>query len=170
MLEEHVVLVNENDEVVGSCEKLKAHELGELHRAFSVFVFNNKNELMLQRRALDKYHSAGLWTNTCCSHQRPNETTLDAAHRRLAEEMGFDCELHEKFHFIYRAELENNLIEHELDHVLFGYFDGEPKLNPIEAAEWKWIHLDNLKLEIEQSPESYTAWLKLIVPQLEKHH
>lgn len=169
MKNELVVLVNENDEVVGSCEKLKAHQTGVLHRAFSIFIFNNNNELMLQQRALDKYHSAGLWTNTCCSHQRPNETTLEAAHRRLKEEMGFDCDLYEKFNFVYQAHLENNLIEHELDHVLFGNYNANPTINPSEAANWKWVSISELKQSIDQSPEHYTAWLKIIVPQLEKH-
>lgn len=162
-----VILVDSNDQELGTCEKLEAHKRGLLHRAFSVFIFNNHGELLLQRRAFGKYHSEGLWTNTCCSHQAPGETNLEAGKRRLGEEMGMECDLHEVFSFEYRAELDNNLTEHELDHVLIGYSSMDPVLNPDEAIDFKWMTLSDLQHAISQHPEAYTAWLKII---LEKHY
>ena len=162
MKEEQVILVNEKDEPIGLMNKLEAHEKAVLHRAFSVFVFNSKGELMIQQRAASKYHSPTLWTNTCCSHPRDNETYEQAAHRRLEEEMGFDCELDYKFNFIYKAHLENDLIEHELDHVFIGTFDDEPKLNPDEVMAYRWVELDDLKKDMEKNPQNYTAWFKII--------
>ncbi len=162
MSKEYVILVDEQDHQVGTMEKIEAHEKALLHRAFSVFVFNSKGELMLQQRALEKYHSPGLWTNTCCSHQREGETTLEAAHRRLQEEMGFDTELEEKFAFIYKAPFDNGLTEHEYDHVLVGSYDQEPILNPKEAASWKWIALGDVKKDIDINPDNYTPWFKII--------
>ncbi len=138
-MEELVVLVDENDKPVGTEEKLKAHQDGKLHRAFSVFIFNSQKQLLLQRRALSKYHSAGLWTNTCCSHPRPEESVLASAHRRLQEEMGFDCELKEIFNFKYKADFDNGLVEHEFDHVIIGYHDQNPISNPNEVDSYKWI-------------------------------
>lgn len=161
-MEEFVVLVNQNDQKLGLMEKQQAHIAGLLHRAFSVFVFNSKGELMIQQRAASKYHSPTLWTNTCCSHPRDNETYEQAAHRRLEEEMGFDCELEYKFNFIYKAHLENDLIEHELDHVFIGTFDDEPKLNPDEVMAYRWVELDDLKKDMEKNPQNYTAWFKII--------
>ncbi|MGV0994509.1 isopentenyl-diphosphate Delta-isomerase [Empedobacter falsenii] len=161
-MEEFVVLVDQDDQKLGLMEKQQAHVAGLLHRAFSVFVFNSKGELMIQQRAASKYHSPTLWTNTCCSHPRDNETYKQAAHRRLEEEMGFDCELEYKFNFIYKAHLENDLIEHELDHVFIGTFDNEPKLNPDEVMAYRWVELDDLKKDMEKNPQNYTAWFKII--------
>ena len=161
-MEEFVVLVDQDDQKLGLMEKQQAHVAGLLHRAFSVFVFNSKGELMIQQRAASKYHSPTLWTNTCCSHPRDNETYKQAAHRRLEEEMGFDCELEYKFNFIYKAHLENDLIEHELDHVFIGTFDDEPKLNPDEVMAYRWVELDDLKKDMEKNPQNYTAWFKII--------
>ena len=161
-MEEFVVLVDQDDQKLGLMEKQQAHVAGLLHRAFSVFVFNSKGELMIQQRAASKYHSPTLWTNTCCSHPRDNETYEQAAHRRLEEEMGFDCELEYKFNFIYKAHLENDLIEHELDHVFIGTFDDEPKLNPDEVMAYRWVELNDLKKDMEKNPQNYTAWFKII--------
>ncbi|MFB9054854.1 isopentenyl-diphosphate Delta-isomerase [Formosa undariae] len=162
MIEENVVLVNENDEPIGLMPKLEAHEKGVLHRAFSVFVFNEKNELMLQQRALSKYHTPGLWTNTCCSHQRDGESNLDAGRRRLEEEMGFVSDLEEKTSFMYKSPFENGLTEHEFDHILVGHYNGEPNINPDEVANWKWMTLEDVKADIKLNPDSYTSWFKII--------
>lgn len=161
-MKEFVVLVDQDDQKLGLMEKQQAHVAGLLHRAFSVFVFNSKGELMIQQRAASKYHSPMLWTNTCCSHPRNNETYEEAAHRRLQEEMGFDCELEYKFNFIYKAHLENDLIEHELDHVFIGTFDEDPKLNPEEVMAYRWVELDDLKKDMRKNPQNYTAWFKII--------
>lgn len=162
MEEEKVILVNEKDEKIGLMPKMEAHEKALLHRAFSVFVFNDKNELMLQQRALDKYHSPGLWTNTCCSHQRDGESNLDAGKRRLQEEMGFVVDLEESISFMYKAPFDNGLTEHEYDHIMLGTFNGEPNINPDEVASWKWMPLEAVKEDIEKQPEIYTAWFKVI--------
>ncbi|RZJ66110.1 MAG: isopentenyl-diphosphate Delta-isomerase [Flavobacterium sp.] len=162
MIEEKVILVNENDEQIGLMPKLEAHEKAVLHRAFSVFVMNGNNEVMLQQRAAQKYHSPLLWTNTCCSHQREGETNIEAGTRRLHEEMGFTTELRELFHFIYKAPFENGLTEHELDHVMIGFYKGEPNINPDEVADWKWMHIDLLKTDMEKHPEKYTVWTRII--------
>ncbi|WP_136480526.1 isopentenyl-diphosphate Delta-isomerase [Cognatitamlana onchidii] len=162
MEEEKVILVNEKDEQIGLMPKLEAHEKAVLHRAFSVFIFNNKNELMLQQRALDKYHSPGLWTNTCCSHQREGESNIDAGKRRLQEEMGFVVDLKESISFIYKAPFDNGLTEHELDHVLLGTYNGEPKINLDEVANWKWMPLEMVKSDISKYPKLYTEWFKVI--------
>ena len=143
-------------------EKIEAHEKALLHRAFSVFVFNNKGELMLQQRAAEKYHSPLLWTNTCCSHQRDGETSLEAGKRRLQEEMGFVCELEEVFWFIYKAPFDNGLTEHELDHVMVGKFDNAPIINKEEVEAYKWMKLEDVKSDIEKKPEIYTEWFKII--------
>ncbi len=169
MNEEQVILVDTNDNRIGLMNKIEAHEKALLHRAFSVFIFNDKGELMLQQRALDKYHCGGLWTNTCCSHQRDGETTLEAANRRLREEMGFETNLEEKFSFIYKAAFDNGLTEHELDHVLVGYYNKYPVLNKQEAASWKWIAMSELELDIESSPENYTPWFKIIFKKYINH-
>jgi farnesyl-diphosphate farnesyltransferase len=158
---EKVVLVSENDEAVGVEEKHRAHQLGALHRAFSVFVFNASGQLLLQRRALTKYHSRGLWSNTCCGHPRPGETVEKASRRRLNEEMGFDSELRKLFDFVYRARLEDGLVEHEYDHVLVGYFDGIPEADFTEVAEWRWVDIVTLRADLEEHPESYTYWFRL---------
>jgi isopentenyl-diphosphate delta-isomerase len=158
---EEVVLVNENDEAIGVEEKLKAHLLGALHRAFSVFIFNSDGQLLLQKRASTKYHSRGLWSNTCCGHPRPGESTERASRRRLYEEMGFDCEVREVFDFIYHAELDNGLFEHEYDHVLVGRFDGEPNPSRYEVDDWKWVGLPELRLDVQQNPDAFTYWFKV---------
>ena len=158
---EEVILVNTDNEVLGYMEKMEAHEKGMLHRAFSIFIFNTKGEILLQKRAISKYHSGGLWTNTCCSHPRKNESFLDAANRRLSEEMGMSCVLNEVFSFIYKAELDNNLTEHEYDQVLFGTTDQIPVLNKAEAEDYKYIKPDQLKIDIHDNPSQYTEWLKI---------
>ena len=162
MSQEHVILVNESDEPQGTMEKIEAHEKALLHRAFSVFVFNDNKELMLQQRALHKYHSPGLWTNTCCSHQRMGEDSLSAGVRRLREEMGFETQLEFKGSFIYKAPFDNGLTEHELDHILVGHYNGTPQINPEEVASWRWISMDDLKTDINTHPERYTVWFKII--------
>lgn len=160
---EEVILVNEEDQPIGQMEKMEAHQKGLLHRAFSVLIFNSSEQVLLQKRASSKYHSGGLWTNTCCSHPRPGETVLDAANRRLMEEMGMTADLTERFHFIYKTDLDNDLVEHELDHVLVGQSDDLPKLNSDEAEDFKYIDLETLKEELKSSPENYTVWFKIIM-------
>ncbi len=169
MVEEHVILVNESDEPIGLMPKMEAHEKALLHRAFSVFVMNDKGETMLQQRAKNKYHSPLLWTNTCCSHQRDGESNIDAGKRRLMEEMGFSTELKELFSFIYKAPFDNGLTEHEFDHVMIGTFLGEPNINPDEVADWKWILPEDIKKDIEENPEHYTAWFKIIFERFYDH-
>lgn len=162
MQEEQVILVNENDEPIGLMPKMEAHEKAFLHRAFSVFVLNDLKEIMLQQRAAHKYHSPLLWTNTCCSHQRAGETNLEAGTRRLREEMGFETPLKELFHFIYKAPFDNGLTEHELDHVMIGYYQNEPIINTEEVASWKWMSIESVKQDMIQNPEQYTVWFKII--------
>ncbi|ANW95923.1 isopentenyl-diphosphate delta-isomerase [Wenyingzhuangia fucanilytica] len=159
---DQVILVNEQDEPIGTMEKIEAHEKALLHRAFSVFVFNDAGELMLQQRAADKYHSPLLWTNTCCSHQKVGETNVQAGKRRLQEEMGFSTELKDVCSFIYKAPFDNGLTEHEFDHVLTGVYNDEPNLNPEEAEAYKWMKLEDVKVDIEKNPEIYTAWFIII--------
>ena len=161
-MEEQVVLVDEKDNPIGLMEKMEAHEKALLHRAFSVFIFNSKGELMLQQRAASKYHSPLLWTNTCCSHQRDGETNLEAGKRRLEEEMGFVTEIKEVFSFIYKAPFDNGLTEHELDHVMVGSFEDAPNINKEEVESYKWMTLEDVKSDIENNPEIYTAWFKII--------
>lgn len=161
-MSENIILVDENDQEIGTMEKMQAHQEARLHRAFSVFIFNSKGETMLQQRALSKYHSGGLWTNTVCSHPRSGETLEAAVHRRLQEEMGFDCDVKEVFSFIYKVPLDHGLSEHEFDHVFVGNFDGEPQLNREEAESYKWITLDELKQDITNHPAKYTEWVKII--------
>ena len=173
MEEENVILVNHNDEQIGLMPKMEAHEKAVLHRAFSVFVLNDKNEIMLQQRANQKYHSPLLWTNTCCSHQRDGETNIQAGSRRLFEEMGFETGLKELFHFIYKAPFDNGLTEHELDHVMIGYYNEEPKINPDEVESWKWMSIEDVAKDIQLQPEIYTVWFKIIFDEfyhfLEEH-
>ncbi len=168
-MKEEVILVDEQDKELGLMEKMEAHEKGVLHRAFSIFVFNSKNEVMLHQRAWSKYHSGGLWTNTCCSHPRAGETVVEAAHRRLQEEMGFDCDLEEQFSFIYKKDLDNELTEHELDHVVFGFTDHQPEINPEEVADWKYMQLEDLKQDIVANPNQYTEWFKICLPEVLAH-
>jgi isopentenyl-diphosphate delta-isomerase len=157
---ETVILVDRQDQQIGTAEKMAAHRQGSLHRAFSIFILNSQDQLLLQRRAVHKYHSGGLWTNTCCSHPRPGETTLAAAKRRLQEEMGFSCDLSEIFSFVYQAQLDRGLIEYEFDHVLLGRFNGKPRLNPEEADAYAWVDMDELQADIQNQPDRYTYWLK----------
>ncbi len=162
MQEEQVILVNEKDEKIGLMPKMEAHEKAVLHRAFSVFVFNDKNELLLQQRASHKYHSPLLWTNTCCSHQRDGEGNIEAGIRRLEEEMGFVCELKEVTWFIYKAPFDNGLTEHELDHILIGYYNENPILNREEVDSFKWMTIEAVKNDMQKHPEIYTEWFKII--------
>lgn len=154
-----VILVNKKDNKTGKGEKLQVHRQGKLHRAFSVFIFNSKGEMLLQQRVKSKYHSGGLWSNACCSHPKPGEKTRTAAKKRLKEEMGFTCELKKIFSFIYKAKL-GALTEYEFDHIFLGRFDGEPKPNKKEVRSWKWINLRQLKRDIKKNPEKYTFWFK----------
>jgi len=166
-MEEKVILVNEKDEQIGLMEKIEAHEKALLHRAFSVFVYNDNNEVMLQQRALTKYHSPGLWTNTCCSHQREGEANIDAGERRLMEEMGFTTKLEETISFIYKAPFDNGLSEHEFDYILVGKYNQDPNINPDEVAAWKWMGLEDVQKDLKNNPSKYTAWFKII---FEKHY
>jgi len=161
-----VILVNSNDEEIGSMEKLEAHQKGILHRAFSVFIFNNKHELLLQKRALDKYHSGGLWTNTCCSHPSPGERILAAAKRRLIEEMGIRAPLEVISSFIYKAAFENGLIEHEFDHMLIGRYNDAVEINPMEVMDYKWISITDLNEEVSKHPDEFTIWFLKIYKQV----
>ena len=170
MNSDHVILVDMNDKALGSQEKLQAHKQGNLHRAFSILVFNSKNELLIHQREKSKYHCGGLWTNTCCSHPQPGEDTETAAHRRLQEEMGFTCKLEKQFTFIYKELFGNGLTEHELDHVFFGQFDGIAETNiqpdPKEVMDYKWISMDKLRKDMQAHPEKYTTWFKEIVKRM----
>ena len=166
---EEVILVNEQDQQIGIMEKMAAHIVPRLHRAFSIFIFNSKGELLLQQRALTKYHSPGLWTNTCCSHPRQGETLEDATARRLMEEMGISCEMHEVFTFIYKAPVGLGLIEHEFDHVFFGESDDTPVINTDEVASWKYMSLDDIAKDLKAHPELYTEWFKISFDEVRKH-
>ena len=161
-MEENVILVDKNDTQIGLMSKLDAHKKGILHRAFSVFVLNNNNEIMLQKRAYNKYHSGGLWTNTCCSHQREGENSIEAGKRRLLEEMGFETELKIITSFIYKVEFENGLTEHELDYLLIGKYLKSPVINKQEVADWKWMKVELIADDIKLNPNNYTSWFKII--------
>ena len=165
---EQVILVDVNDNPLGTMEKMEAHEKGVLHRAFSVFIFNRKGEMLLQQRAFSKYHSGGLWTNTCCSHPKEKETTLEAAHRRLMEEMGFDCDIKEVFDFIYKKELDQGLTEHELDHVFIGEYEGEVNFNPEEVNAYIYKPVQEVLNDVSGSPEKYTEWFKICLNEVVK--
>ena len=165
-MQEHVILVDHTGKEIGTQEKMQAHREGKLHSAFSIFIFNAVGELLLQRRTRTKYHSGGLWTNTCCSHPRPGESYYSAARRRLNEEMGFDCELTGLFSFIYHIQLDNSLFEHELDHVFVGHYNGQPTPNPSEVDDWKWMNISALKQDVQETPESYTYWFKLALDRV----
>lgn len=162
---EYVILVDERDRALGLMEKLEAHRQGALHRAISVLIFNDRQELLLQRRALGKYHSPGLWTNSCCSHPRDGESTLEAGTRRLEEEMGISAVLEPLFHFTYRAEFKNGLIEHELDHVLVGRSNQLPQLNHEEAMDFEYLSLETIRKEISQKPEQFTPWFRILMEE-----
>lgn len=161
-MEENVILVDKNDTQIGLMSKLDAHKKGILHRAFSVFVLNNNNEIMLQKRAYNKYHSGGLWTNTCCSHQREGENSIEAGKRRLLEEMGFETELKIITSFIYKVEFENGLTEHEFDYLLIGKYLKSPVINKQEVADWKWMKVELIADDIKLNPNNYTSWFKII--------
>jgi isopentenyl-diphosphate delta-isomerase len=163
-MKSEVILVDKNDSPIGTEEKLAAHQKGLLHRAFSVFVFNSSGELLIQKRARGKYHSGGLWTNTCCSHPAPGEETEPAAHRRLQEEMGFDCPMREVGSLLYRTEFDNGLVEHEFDHILIGEYNGPVEhVDPDEAEDWKWISEQKLLEDMKKEPEAFTYWFKLSI-------
>jgi isopentenyl-diphosphate Delta-isomerase len=159
----NIAIVNPNDKIIGYSDKLEVHLKGTMHRAFSIFVFNSKGELMLQKRALDKYHSPGLWTNTCCSHLPMDMKMEDAVHIRLQDEMGFDTDLQYVTKFHYNVTFENGLTENEIDHIFIGFFNENPKPNSEEVAEFKWVDLRDLKVDIDQNPSNYTYWLRHIV-------
>lgn len=163
---EYVVLVDELDNKVGLMEKMEAHINPTLHRAFSIFIFNSKNEMLLQQRALSKYHTPGLWTNTCCSHPRDGESLHDATKRRLQEEMGMQCELKEAFSFIYKADVMQGLVEHEFDHVFIGTSDDIPIINKDEVESFRYDTVENIKADIERNPQNYTAWFKIAFDKL----
>jgi len=160
---EHVILVDNQDHELGTMEKMEAHRKGELHRAFSIMVFNSKREILLQKRAKSKYHSGGLWTNACCSHPQPNESMAEATARKLKQEMGIALPLEFAFKFIYQIKLDRNLFEYEYDHVFVGLFDGEPVANSEEVEDWKFINLISLRKDLAQNPDSYTYWFPLIM-------
>jgi len=168
-MNELLILVNENDRQVGLLDKLSVHQRGLLHRAFSVFIFNSNGDLLLQQRAAEKYHSAGLWSNTCCSHPHHGEELPAAVNRRLKEEMGMEAATQFQFSFIYKIDFEDGLKEHEFDHVFFGRSDDLPKPDSSEVKDWKYLSLQKLKEEITYYPENYTAWLKISLPEVMKH-
>ncbi len=168
-MEEQVVLVSEKDEILGVMDKMQAHENGILHRAFSVFLFNDKGEMLLQKRANNKYHSAGLWTNTCCSHPRPGEETLAAAQKRLKEEMGFSTALTKVFSFVYKAPFDNGLTEHEYDHVFTGVHNGVVQPNPQEVSDYCYQSIMQIKGNILTHPQNFTEWFKIALPKLEAY-
>jgi isopentenyl-diphosphate delta-isomerase len=165
-----VILVDEFDNMLGTMEKMAAHRLGKLHRAFSVFIFNSKGQLLLQQRALNKYHSGGKWTNTCCSHPMPGEKTLDASHRRLQQEMGLKCELSYAFNFVYSADMSNGISEHEYDHVYVGISDDIPMPDPDEAAAYEYVNINSLAKELKKTPELYTEWLKICFARVMEYY
>ncbi len=160
---EHVILVDESDNAIGTMEKLEAHLKGRLHRAFSILLFNSKGEILLQKRATEKYHSGGLWTNTCCSHPLPDESMEEATRRKLIQEMGIDLEPEFAYKFMYKTNLADNLIEYEYDHVFVGTFNDDPIINTDEVEDWKFIDLPSLREDMNRNPEGYTAWFKLIM-------
>jgi isopentenyl-diphosphate delta-isomerase len=161
-----VVLVDEQDNTIGVMEKMEAHRKGLLHRAFSIFLFNDSGQMLLQRRALSKYHSPGLWTNTCCSHPMQGESLDIAASRRLKEEMGMVCTMTKAFDFIYRADLDNELVEHEFDHVFFGNTNQSPSINQDEVCEWKWMPVFDVYVDVQLNPARYTEWFKIALPEV----
>lgn len=169
MKEPNVILVDEKDNVLGEMPKMEAHEKGVLHRAISVFLFDYDGNWIVQQRAFEKYHSAGLWTNTCCSHPNPGESSEDASYRRLLEEMGMDCELNYAFKFLYKAELDNGLIENELDHIYFGFSNQEPIPDSSEVNTWKIMSFFELNSDVQENPENYTEWFKLLYKKVNLH-
>ena len=164
---EYIIAVDEFDKEIGSIEKMEAHYKGILHRAFSILVFNSNNQLLLQKRNVKKYHSPGLWTNTCCSHPRNGEELQDAVYRRIKEEMGFTCKLEEIFSFIYKVEFEENLFENEYDHVFIGKYDGEVVPNKEEVDDFKWADINYIKNDIKVKPEKYTYWFRTLINRID---
>jgi isopentenyl-diphosphate delta-isomerase len=169
MVETQVILVDSNDNQIGTMEKMDAHKKALLHRAISVFIFNTKGEWLLQRRAMDKYHSGGLWTNTCCSHPFPGESVIEAANRRLNEEMGLKCKLQELFSFTYKEPLDNELTEYEFDHVIFGISDDIPKPNTDEVMDYKYMSYFHLHNDLHSNPDNYTVWFKKIFERVHQY-
>ncbi len=167
MAKQQVVLVDKDDNPLGTMEKMAAHENGSLHRAFSIFIFNSNKELMIHQRALSKYHSPGLWTNTCCSHPQLEKSIEENAHQRLQEEMGFDCEFEKAFTFLYKADVGQGLIEHEFDHVFVGVSDTQPQINPEEVEAWKYMSMEALRDDIENNENNYTEWFKIAFEKVE---
>jgi isopentenyl-diphosphate delta-isomerase len=165
---QQVILVDENDNAIGEMEKMEAHRKGVLHRAFSIFIFDSKGRMLLQKRALEKYHSSGLWSNACCSHPVPGEQITEAAERRLQEEIGFQTELTEIFSLTYKAEMENQLTEHEYDHVLVGQYEGDIVLNTREVADWCYRSMNDIRSLLESNPQNFTAWFVLIFPKIDE--
>ncbi len=165
----YLILVDENDNPVGVMEKIEAHRKALLHRAISVFIINSNGEWILQKRALDKYHSRGLWTNTCCTHPSPGESDIESANRRLIEEMGIDCKLRELFSFVYKEKLDNELTEYEFDHVFIGIYDSDPVINTTEVDNWKKVSYDELHKDIIENPDNYTYWFKEIYQNVNSH-
>lgn len=164
---EKVIVVNEQDQVLGSMDKMEAHHRGILHRAFSIVIFNLDGEILLQKRSKDKYHSGGLWTNACCSHPAPGESIDEATRRRLKHEMGIDLQPDFAYKFIYESKLDNGLTEHELDYVYTGIFDGVPTVNKQEVEDWKFMNMKSLRDDLELNPDQYTIWFKLIMNHAE---
>lgn len=164
-----VILVDSGDTPVGRCEKLVAHQTGVLHRAFSVFLFDREGRWLLQRRHPDKYHSGGLWTNTCCSHPQPGQDTVESARIRLGQEMGIQTAISPLFQFVYRARFDNGLVEHEFDHVFVGSFEGEPAPDPQEVCEWRWVDSETLRIELETHPERFTVWFREAAVRVREH-
>jgi isopentenyl-diphosphate delta-isomerase len=167
MMEPKVILVDEQDREIGAEGKLEAHKQGKLHRAFSIFVFNSDGKLLLQKRAKDKYHSGGLWTNTCCSHPQPGKPIDQETREKLFHEMGFECELQHIDSFLYKVEFDNGLTEHEFDHIFVGTHDGDPVPNPDEVSDWEWVDMDDLRKDLKDHPEHYSYWLRMLLPRLE---
>ena len=167
MKTQEVILVTEKDEVIGTIEKMQAHEQGLLHRAFSVFIFDNKGRMLLQQRALQKYHGAQLWSNACCSHPYPDEEVEVAALRRLKEEMGFSTTLKKLFEFVYRAEVENNLVEHEYDHVFAGTYEGVITINTNEVGDYCYEEMHRIKQDLKEQPGKFTTWFRIAFPSVE---
>jgi isopentenyl-diphosphate delta-isomerase len=166
---EKLILVDESDRAIGTGEKRAVHFQGALHRSFSVIILNSKGEALLQRRAKRKYHSGGMWSNTCCGHPHPGESVLEAAHRRLGEEMGIDCELKEIFTFQYRSALNNSMTENEYDHVLLGWWDGlSPQPHPDEVSDWKWVRLEDLRADMTANPDHYTYWFRILIEEMKQ--
>ncbi len=170
MIEDSVILVDVNDLEIGTMEKLEAHQKGFLHRAFSIFIFNSKGEMLLQKRAAEKYHTGNLWSNSCCSHPLPGENFEICLDRKLMQEMGIGCSLEPAFTFTYKADLDNGLTEYELDHIYTGIYNGVPSPNPLEVSDWRFVSMKALTKELDDSPEQFTPWFRLLFEPLTRHY